>query len=71
MKHCIECGCILPDDHDGEICEVCFEERDGTVADSCREDGEDEECLYPKLLIDTARINKPNYDRIFSNRFLR
>lgn len=36
MKYCIECGCIMPDDHDGDMCEVCIEERGGTVPDSLR-----------------------------------
>lgn len=26
MKECIICGCIMDDDHDGEICEVCVDE---------------------------------------------
>lgn len=26
MRYCIECGCIMPDDHDGEICEVCIDD---------------------------------------------
>lgn len=42
MKHCIECGCYIPDDHDGDMCEVCLEERDGTIPDSIKE--EDEFC---------------------------
>ena len=33
MKRCIECGCLMDDDHDGDVCEVCLEERDGTVSD--------------------------------------
>lgn len=33
MKRCLECGCLMPDDHDGDVCEVCLEERDGTVSD--------------------------------------
>ena len=36
MKYCIECGCIMPDDHDGEMCEVCQAERGGTVPDCLR-----------------------------------
>ena len=26
MKYCIECGCIMPDDHEGDICECCLDE---------------------------------------------
>lgn len=26
MKECIICGCIMDDDHDGEIFEVCIDE---------------------------------------------
>ena len=26
MKECIICGCIMDDDHDGEICEVCTDD---------------------------------------------
>ena len=35
MKFCIECGCNMPDDHDGDMCEVCHDERGDTVADGC------------------------------------
>lgn len=37
MKYCIECGCIMPDDHDGEMCEICQAERGGTLPDSALE----------------------------------
>lgn len=26
MKHCIECGCLMDDDHDGDVCEVCIDD---------------------------------------------
>lgn len=26
MKYCKMCGCIMDDDHDGEICEVCIDD---------------------------------------------
>lgn len=26
MKYCIECGCIMPDTHDGDICECCLDD---------------------------------------------
>ena len=38
MKYCIECGCIMPDDHDGDMCECCLDERGGTLPDSLREE---------------------------------
>lgn len=37
-KRCTECGCIMPDDHDGEICEVCLDERGDTVSDSIKKE---------------------------------
>ena len=39
MKYCIECGCIMPDEHVGEICEVCLDERGDTISDRLREEG--------------------------------
>lgn len=27
MKECIECGCIMDDDHDGDVCECCQDDR--------------------------------------------
>lgn len=38
MKYCIECGCIMPDSHDGDMCEICQDERGGTLPDSLREE---------------------------------
>ena len=26
MKHCIMCDCILEDDHEADICEVCLDD---------------------------------------------
>lgn len=26
MKHCIMCDCILRDDHEADICEVCLDD---------------------------------------------
>lgn len=37
MKYCIECGCIMPDKHVGDICEVCLDERGDTISDRLRE----------------------------------
>ena len=33
MRFCIECGCNMPDDHDGDMCEVCKDERGDTIPD--------------------------------------
>lgn len=38
MKNCIECGCIMPADHDGNICECCLDDRGDTISDSLREE---------------------------------
>lgn len=38
MRRCIECGCIMPDYHDGDMCEICVEERGGTIPDYLREE---------------------------------
>ena len=36
MKYCIDCGCNMPDDHDGDICECCRDDRGDTVPDGAR-----------------------------------
>ena len=28
MKYCKMCGCIMDDQHDGDICECCVEDMD-------------------------------------------
>lgn len=40
MRRCVECGCIMPDDHDGAMCEICVEERAGTIPDFLREEAD-------------------------------
>lgn len=30
---CKNCGCIMPDDHDGDMCEVCLDELNGNTPD--------------------------------------
>ena len=35
MKECIICGCIMDNDHDGEICEVCIDDMKEGSADEC------------------------------------
>ena len=68
MKYCKECECRLPNDFEGDICEVCREERDGTVSDLERMEN-DEESLYPSIAIGT--IHKPSgdaFDRLLERR---
>lgn len=36
MRECKECGCNLPDDHDGDLCECCMDERGDTISDSMK-----------------------------------
>lgn len=26
MKHCIMCGCLMDNDHEGDICECCLDD---------------------------------------------
>lgn len=28
MKYCEMCGCIMDDNHDGDICECCIDDMD-------------------------------------------
>lgn len=44
MKHCKECGCLMPDTHELDVCEVCIEEMGGLKSDIVRLSEEDEEC---------------------------
>ena len=39
MKRCKRCGCLLDDDHEGDICECCYDD----FLDSDYEYYEDEE----------------------------
>ena len=39
MKYCIECGCIMPDNHAGDVCECCLDDRGDTIPDRIREGG--------------------------------
>lgn len=50
MKYCKECECRLPNDYEGDICEVCREERGDTISDIERMEN-DEESLYPSIVI--------------------
>ena len=56
MKRCIECGCNMPDNHDGNMCEICVEERDGTV---------------PEFLRKELSIGAKSAEFIFGNRSIR
>lgn len=38
MKYCIDCGCIMPDSHDGDMCEVCQDERGDMIPDGLRKE---------------------------------
>ena len=52
MKRCIECGCLMDDTHESDVCEVCTEEMGGLSSDRVRAettDEEDEESLYPSV----------------------
>ena len=48
MKHCKECGCLMSDYHESDVCEVCSEEMGGLSSDK-RLAEEDEESLYPSV----------------------
>lgn len=37
MKVCKECGANLPDDHEGDLCECCLDDRGDTIPDSLRD----------------------------------
>lgn len=41
MKVCIDCGCLMLDDHDGDMCECCLDDRGDTIPDGLREEGRD------------------------------
>lgn len=43
MKHCKECGCLMSDYHESDVCEVCSEEMGGLKSDLLRLE-EDDEC---------------------------
>ena len=38
MKYCIECGCIMPDTHGGDVCECCLDDRGDTISDRFRKE---------------------------------
>lgn len=64
MKICIDCGCNLPDNHDGDVCECCLDDRGDTIPDGLRR----EESLYPKIRFTTSGPVREELDRILESR---
>ena len=64
MKICIDCGCNLPDDHDGDVCECCLDDRGDTIPDGLRK----EETLYPKIVLTTSGPVREVLDKIYERR---
>lgn len=64
MKVCIDCGCNLPDDHAGGVCECCLDDRGDTIPDGLRR----EESLYPKIRFTTSGPVREELDRILESR---
>lgn len=54
MKHCIECGCLMSDYHESDVCEVCNEEMGGQRSEMARA-AEDEDSLY--LSVEWPKVN--------------
>ena len=46
MKRCIECGCLMDDTHESDVCEVCAEEMGGLSSDRVRTETTDEEVVF-------------------------
>lgn len=65
MKYCIDCGCIMPDDHDGAMCECCRDDRGDTVPDGLRAA---EESLYPRIRLTTSGPVREAFDKILESR---
>lgn len=38
MKYCKECGCLMPDNHEADLCECCLDDRGDTIPDFLREE---------------------------------
>ena len=45
MKCCIECGCLMDDTHESDVCEVCTEEMRGLSSDRVKAETADEEVV--------------------------
>jgi len=39
MKECKMCGCLMPDNHEGDICECCLDEYGDRIPDGIRGNG--------------------------------
>lgn len=64
MKYCLDCGCLMPDDHEGDVCECCLDDRGDTLPDGLRT----EESLYPKIQITTSGPVREALDNILESR---
>lgn len=40
VKICIDCGCLMQDDHEGDVCECCLDDRGDTLSDGLRDERE-------------------------------
>ena len=65
MKVCIDCGCNMPDNHIGDVCECCLDDRGDTIPDGLRAA---EEPLYPKICLTTSGPVRETLDKIIENR---
>lgn len=54
-KRCTVCGCIMFDDSDSDICEVCLDE----LYESDPGEPEDEESLYPNAIFMDGIVSVP------------
>lgn len=66
MKYCIDCGCIMPDDHIGDMCECCRDDRGDTIPDGLRR----EESLYPKVYMTTSGSVREALDESLEKRLV-
>lgn len=64
MKVCIDCGCNMPNDHEGDVCECCLDDRGDTIPDGLRR----EESLYPKICLTTSGPVRETLDKIMERR---
>lgn len=64
MKVCIDCGCLMSDNHEGDVCECCLDDRGDTIPDGLRR----EESLYPKIVLTTSGPVRETFDKILESR---
>ena len=64
MKNCIDCGCLMPDDHEGDVCECCRDGRGDTIPDVLRR----EEAGCPRGFLTTFGPVREALDRILESR---